>query len=314
MPVHALVTVQCGQQGQSGRRALGLGERDRPVEGDHRVGRDPFQDQVKSVHLRPVGLLGRGRVGVRGGDGGLEQVRPQRRAGQRRLDQLDPLVDQSAVPLRTVLLVQRHQVAGRRRTCLPAGVGQQHQREQPGHLAVLGQLRVHHPGQPDRRRLISVTNLTGAYNVSTGHRDTYGVQIRTEGDHGGRAGGSRIVDVELDGHVPTKDVQVQLPALATAGVESVAGGSFDPAAHAVTLAPGSREARIILGPAGRPDVSVTAHSTAPGQHTLPLLTAGIPATVSASVTGTGQAPVSSVQLCGHRSWDVSAPEHDPPTR
>jgi hypothetical protein len=29
-------------------------------------------------------------------------------------------------------------------------VGQQHQREQPGHLAVLGQLRVHHPGQPDR--------------------------------------------------------------------------------------------------------------------------------------------------------------------
>ena len=27
---------------------------------------------------------------------------------------------------------------------------------------------------------ISVTNLTGSYDVATGHRDTYGVQIRTE--------------------------------------------------------------------------------------------------------------------------------------
>ncbi len=86
------------------------------------------------------------------------------------------------------------------------------------------------------------------------------------------------------------------------------GGSFDPAAHTVTLAPGSREARIILGPAGRPDVSVQAQSTAPGPHTLPLLTAGTPATVSASVTGTGQAPLSSVRLSLHTppGWTVHA--------
>ena len=106
---------------------------------------------------------------------------------------------------------------------------------------------------------LSVSNLTGAYNVSTGHRDTYGVAIRTEGSPG-----SRVVDVELDGHVPTRDVQVQLPALATAGVERVVGGSFDAATHTVTLTPGSQEARITLGPAGRPDVSVQAQSTVPG--------------------------------------------------
>jgi hypothetical protein len=91
-------------------------------------------------------------------------------------------------------------------------------------------------------------------------------------------------------------------------VERVAGGSFDAASHTVTLAPGSQEARISLGPAGRPDVSVQAQSTAPGQHTQPLLTAGIPATVSASVTGTGQAPVSSVKLSLQTppGWTVQA--------
>jgi hypothetical protein len=150
---------------------------------------------------------------------------------------------------------------------------------------------------------ISVTNLTGSYNVATGHRGTYGVRIRTTGGLS-----SRVVDVELDGHVPTKDVQVQLPALATAGVGRVAGGSFDAADHTVTLAPGSQEARITLGPAGRPGVSVQAQSTVPGQHTPPLLTAGIPATVSASVTGTGQAPVSSVRLALQTppGWTVQA--------
>jgi hypothetical protein len=150
MPGHPLVVVEGGQQGQPGLRALRLGEGNRPVEGDHRVGRDPFQDEVGGVHLRPVGLLGGGRVGVGGGDRRLQLVRPQGRGGQRRLRQLGALVDQRPVPADAVLLVQRHQVAGRRRARLPAGVGQQHQREQPGHLAVVRQLRVHHPGEPDR--------------------------------------------------------------------------------------------------------------------------------------------------------------------
>ncbi len=44
---------------------------------------------------------------------------------------------------------------------LPAGVCQQHQREEPGHLAIPGQLRMHHPGQPDR-----LTRQVGAVQLA----------------------------------------------------------------------------------------------------------------------------------------------------
>jgi NPCBM-associated, NEW3 domain of alpha-galactosidase len=150
---------------------------------------------------------------------------------------------------------------------------------------------------------ISVSNLTASYDESSGHRATYGVQIDTSGQPG-----NRTVHVSLTGRVPTQDVQVQFPVLASAGVEAVHGGSFDPASHSVTFAPGSTDVTINLGPAGRPDLAVTADSTAPGQHTLPLLTAGTPATVSATVTGTGQATVTDVKLALNTpaGWTVSA--------
>ena len=59
------------------------------------------------------------------------------------------LGDQRAVPAAAVLLVQRHQLAagdpGR-----AAGLGEQHQREQPGHLGLVGQQGAQDPRQPDR--------------------------------------------------------------------------------------------------------------------------------------------------------------------
>ncbi len=138
---------------------------------------------------------------------------------------------------------------------------------------------------------ISVSNLTASYNAGTGRRGTYGVRVATTGRPGGRA-----VRVSLTGQVPTGDVRIQFPALASAGVEGVTGGSFDPASHTVTLAPGHHDVTIRLGRSGRPGITVMAQSTAPGQHTLPLLTAGTPATVTATVTGAGQAPVSDLKL------------------
>jgi hypothetical protein len=150
---------------------------------------------------------------------------------------------------------------------------------------------------------IDVGNLTTSYNVGTGRRQTYGVRIDTSGHHG-----DRTVDVSLTGHVPGNDVQIQLPVLASAGVQRVQGGSFNATTHTVTLAPGHHEAQIQLGSAGRPGLSVTAQSTAPGQHTLPLLTSGTATTVSATVTGTGQAPVTgvSLNLSTPAGWTVSA--------
>jgi alpha-galactosidase-like protein len=150
---------------------------------------------------------------------------------------------------------------------------------------------------------ISVGNLTASYDVNSGRRATYGVQMDTTGQHG-----NRKVHVSLTGRLPTHDVRIQLPVLATAGVEAVHGGSFDAASHTVTLAPGSTDATIDLGPAGRPGLTVTADSTAPGQHTQPLLTAGTQTTVSATVTGTGEAPVTDVKLNLNTpaGWTVSA--------
>ena len=67
------------------------------------------------------------------------------------VDQRDALGDRAAVPARAVLLGERD--AARRRRPVragAAGVGQQHQREQPGDLAVVGQQPVQLAGQPDR--------------------------------------------------------------------------------------------------------------------------------------------------------------------
>ena len=57
----------------------------------------------------------------------------------------------AAVPARAVLLGQRDQRAVGAGAGRAAGIGEQHQREQPGDLAVVGQpRRVQLPGQPDR--------------------------------------------------------------------------------------------------------------------------------------------------------------------
>ena len=69
-----------------------------------------------------------------------------------------PSAMSSGVPAAPVLLGHGDQLAvgpGPRR---PAGVGEQHQRQQPRHLAVVGQQPVDHAGQPDRlgRQLAAV--------------------------------------------------------------------------------------------------------------------------------------------------------------
>ena len=67
-------------------------------------------------------------------------------------DQRDPLGDRAGVPARPVLLGQRHERAVRPGARRPPGVGEQHEREQAGDLAVAGQPGVQLAGQPDRLR------------------------------------------------------------------------------------------------------------------------------------------------------------------
>lgn len=127
--------------------------------------------------------------------------------------------------------------------------------------------------------------------MSNGWRGTYGVAIGVHRDQG-----DRVVQVTLTGQVPADDVQVQLPVFASAGVKDVAGGSYNAAAHTVTMDPGGRVASIRLGESSKPSLAVQVTSTVPGQHTQPTLTSGQQATASAAITNTGRTAISNVQL------------------
>jgi NPCBM-associated, NEW3 domain of alpha-galactosidase len=136
---------------------------------------------------------------------------------------------------------------------------------------------------------IAVGNLTSSVNASTGKRATYGVKISFGGSSTGR--GSRTVLVSLAGTLPGRDIRVQLPVFADAGVENVIGGSYSAATHTVTVFPQGHQVLVKLGRSARPTVGVQVTSTAPGQHTLPTLTSGVPTTATATVTNTGSTTI-----------------------
>ena len=92
----------------------------------------------------------RRRLGVHRGDGGLELVGPEGRWDSARSTSATPSAISGPIPQRAVLLGERDEAAVGRRARGPARVGEQHQREQAGDLAVVGQQRVHHAGEPDR--------------------------------------------------------------------------------------------------------------------------------------------------------------------
>ena len=80
-----------------------------------------------------------------------ELVATRRRAtGQAFADQPVALRDESRVPGPTVLLGEADQFAVRRQPGGAAGLGEQHQREQPGHLTIVGQQGTDQAGEPDR--------------------------------------------------------------------------------------------------------------------------------------------------------------------
>ena len=81
------------------------------------------------------------------------------------------------------------------------------------------------PGQE-----ISLRNLTASYNVNTGVRTTYRVDITTRPQEG-----NTVVKVNVDGPAPASNIQVQLPIFADAGVQNVSGGTYDAIHRSVTM-------------------------------------------------------------------------------
>jgi hypothetical protein len=136
---------------------------------------------------------------------------------------------------------------------------------------------------------IAVNNLTDSYNEKSGYRDTYGVRIATTSQHG-----DRVVQVNLSGHLPGNDVQVQLPVFADAGVQSVSGGSYDVATHTVTMRGNS--VRVTLGQSAKPTVAVQTVSTVPGTQSQPTLTSGTQTTTTTTITNTAKTTISNVKV------------------
>jgi hypothetical protein len=88
---------------------------------------------------------------------------------------------------------------------------------------------------------IAVSNLTSAYNISSGSRSTYGVSIAVT-----QPASTRVITVTLSGTPPGGPVYIQLPVLGSAGVSSVSGGSYNAATHTVTATSGATQITITL--------------------------------------------------------------------
>jgi hypothetical protein len=124
------------------------GRGDGAVERHHRVLGDAFQELAQAEDLRPVGFLGAFRAVVLGGDRRLQLVLADDAARHRLGERPQAFRDRSPVPQRPVLLDEGDELAGGSGAGRPPRVGEQHQRQQPGHLAVLGEQRAHDASQP----------------------------------------------------------------------------------------------------------------------------------------------------------------------
>ena len=82
----------------------------------------------------------------------LELVRPDPPHPHRPVEQLPPLVDPGPVPARAVLVLEQHELAARPRPRLAPRVVEEHQRQQPEDLGLVGHQRREDPGQADRLR------------------------------------------------------------------------------------------------------------------------------------------------------------------
>jgi hypothetical protein len=89
---------------------------------------------------------------VNGVDRRLYLVRAGLTAAQAAADQLLALGDQLAVPAAAVLVGEQHHLAVWSRARRPARLDEQHQREQPGDLLLVGHQLGQQPAEPDRLR------------------------------------------------------------------------------------------------------------------------------------------------------------------
>ena len=92
----------------------------------HRVVGEGDEVVVPGEDLRPVGLLGAGRVVVEGGNGGLDLIATGALNGQRRLQDAHALGNLARVPQAAVLPVERDDATLRVESRREASVVEEH--------------------------------------------------------------------------------------------------------------------------------------------------------------------------------------------
>jgi len=150
LEVTSSLSAKLVHQSQRSSGALHLADGDGAVEGHDRRGGDRKQLVVEGDDLRPVGLLDCRGVRVHGVDGGLELIRTGLVAAKAPADDRLTFLDQGPIPSSAVLLAEQHQGAVGPHSRRATGLGQEQQRQQTGHLWLIGHERRQDPRQPDR--------------------------------------------------------------------------------------------------------------------------------------------------------------------
>src|SRR5207247_7786160 len=98
------------------------------------------------------GLLDCRSVRVHGVDRGLELIRTGLVAAKALAEDRLTLLEQGPIPASAVLLAEQHEGTVGPRSRRATGLAQEQQRQQAGHLWLVGHERRQDPGQPDRLR------------------------------------------------------------------------------------------------------------------------------------------------------------------
>ena len=150
MSPHPIVGVQRAEHRETRSWSVDHRDGDRPIERHDRTRRDLFEHVVQGEDLRPVGLVGARSFVVDRGDRRLQLVRAGRCLAEGGGDQPHALVDLPGVPQVAILFGERDQGAVPCGSSVAPGIGQEHEREQAGDLAVPRQQLVEHAREPDR--------------------------------------------------------------------------------------------------------------------------------------------------------------------
>ena len=143
-------------------------DRHRVVQRDHRVVGHTHEHAVERDDLRPVRVVGARGFVVHRRDRGLQEIRAHRAARHRVGHELHALRDRFLVPERSILLVERDDLAVRSRSRGAPRVGEEHEREEAAHLAAVREELVRRAREADRftREIHALVRLPRARGVA----------------------------------------------------------------------------------------------------------------------------------------------------